>query len=379
MDENKSNLPATTKKGTLTNNEDNGKFFKFPNSPASNTMMNVVSHVGNLGTFANRLEQNSHSTQLDLFAPQDGSKSERIKYSTDNTETTIQLDNIDLFTKANKPLKKILTYTLVKLSKENVTESLDRDISIRFPLEDFVDLGCYKTLRTARQAFNQAKNPLTSIKIEGVVRDKKDMRQITESGIEVLFTGAHIKNGIVEIYLNKRINWDLFALQYFSILPKSYFSLSDNAADTLLNIFMLARKRLNDIGRNKYFTISFRTLQQILELPDESATKNPGRDIKEPILNALNEVSKIEDGDIIIEPIFNSNGNIIEFLEQGYAKIHLHNEYLEYFDDLAKTKKNKIENTMKKREELADRAKVKAMTNKLEKQKKSRKTSSDEE
>ena len=46
MDENKSNLPATTRKGTLKNNEDNGKFFKFPNSPASNTMINVVSHVG---------------------------------------------------------------------------------------------------------------------------------------------------------------------------------------------------------------------------------------------------------------------------------------------------------------------------------------------
>lgn len=376
-----SNLPATTKKGTLKNNEDNDKFFKFPNSPASNQMINVVSHVGNLENFANRLEQNSHTSQIMIFDPEaDVLKNHKqmVKYSTDNTETTIHLDNIDLFTKANKPLKKILTYTLVKLSKENVTGTMERDISIKFPLEDFVDLGCYKTLRTARQAFNQAKNPLTSIKIEGVVRDKKDMKAITDSGIEVLFTGAHVKNGIVEIYLNHRINWELFALQYFSILPKTYFSLSDNAADTLLNIFMLARKRLNDIGRNKYFTISFRTLQQILELPDESSTKNPGRDIKEPILNALNEVSKIEDGDIIIEPIFNTNGNIIEFLEQGYAKIHLHNEYLEYFDDLAKTKRNKIENIMKKREEIADRAKVKALTNKLEKQKKSKKASDDE-
>ena len=373
MDETKTNLPATTKKRALQNNDDNSKYFKMPNSPASNTMLNVVGHAGNLETFANRLEQNSHSSQLEFFTPPEGTSknlSERVKYSTDNTETTIHLDNIDLFTKANKPLKKILTYTLVKLSKENVTENLDHDISIKFPLQDFVDLGCYKTLRTARQAFNQAKNPLTSIKIEGVVKDKKDMRAITESGIEVLFTGAHIKNGIVDIYLNKRINWDLFALQYFSILPKSYFSLSDNAADTLLNLFLLARKRLNDIGKNKYFTISFRTLQQILELPEEASTKNPGRDIKEPILNALREISKIEEEDIVIEPVFNPNGNIIEFLEQGYAKIYLHNEYLEYFDDLAKTKTKKIENTMKKREEIADRAKVKALANKIEKGKK---------
>lgn len=371
MDENKNNLPETSKKGNIKNADDKSKFFSFPNSPASNTMINVVSHAGNLETFANRLESNSHSSQLEFFTPPDGTQknlSQRVKYSTDNTETTIHLDNIDLFTKANKPLKKILTYTLVKLSKENVTENLSQDISIKFPLEDFVDLGCYKTLRTARQAFNQAKNPLTSIKIEGIVRDKKDMKQITDSGIEVLFTGAHIKNGIVEIFLNKRINWEVFALQYFSILPKTYFSLSDNAADTLLNIVMLARKRLNDIGKNGFFNMSFKTMQQILDLPDEKLTKNPGRDIKEPILNAISEISQMENGDIVIEPIFNSNGNIIEFLEEGYAKISLHNEYLEYFDDLAKTKKNKIESTIKKREEIAERAKVKVLASKLERE-----------
>ncbi len=375
MDENKTTLPSTTKKNNLKNSDDESKFFSFPNSPASNTMINVVSHAGNLETFANRLEHNSHSTQLEFFTPPEGTSknlSQRVKYSTDNTETTIHLDNIDLFTKANKPLKKILTYTLVKLSKENVTANLDQDISIKFPLEDFVDLGCYKTLRTARQAFNQAKNPLTSIKIEGIVRDKKDMKQITDSGIEVLFTGAHIKNGIVEIFLNKRINWEVFALQYFSILPKAYFSLSDNAADTLLNIVMLARKRLNDIGKNGYFNMSFKTLQQILDLPDESLTKNPGRDIKEPILNAISEISNKENGDIVIEPIFNANGNIIEFLEEGYARISLHNEYLNYFGELAKTKKTKIENAMKKREEIADRAKVKVMANKLENKSKSK-------
>ena len=376
MDENITTLPATTKKRNLKSFEDKSNYFSFPNSPASNTMINVVSHAGNLENFANRLEHNSHSSQIEFFSPPEGTSknlSERVKYSTDNTETTIHLDNIDLFTKANKPLKKILTYTLVKLSKENVTESLDNDISIKFPLEDFVDLGCYKTLRTARQAFNQAKNPLTSIKIEGVVRDKKDMKQITESSIEVLFTGAHIKNGIVEIYLNKRINWELFALQYFSILPKTYFSLSDNAADTLLNVVMLARKRLNDIGKNGYFNMSFKTLQQILDLPDENDTKNPGRDIKDPILNAIAEISKMENGDIVIEPVYNTNGNIIEFLEEGYARISLHNEYLEYFEELAKNKKNKIENTMKKREEIAEKAKIKALASKMEKEKKSAK------
>lgn len=101
--------------------------------------------------------------------------------------------------------------------------------------------------------------------------------------------------------------------------------------------------------------------------------RTPGRDIKEPILNALSEISKMENGDIVIEPIFNSNGNIMEFLEEGYARVSLHNEYLEYFEDLAKTKRTKIENTMKKREEIAEKAKVKALANKIEKESKSKK------
>ncbi|MCQ2598500.1 MAG: hypothetical protein MJ181_11715 [Treponema sp.] len=374
--DNDENLPAVNNTREVGDTDKNSKFFSFPNSPASNTMFNVVSHAGNLETFANRLEQNSHSSQLDFFTPPEGTTkelSQRVKYTTDNTETVIHLDNVDFFTKANKPLKKILTYTLINLSRKNISENLIQDISIKFPLTDFVELGSYKTLRSARQAFNEAKGPLTSIKIEGVVRDKKDMKQITDTGIEVLFTGAHVKNGIAEIFLNRRINWELFALQYFSIIPKTYFSLSDNAADILLNTFMLARKRLNDIDKKQSFNISFKTLQQILDLPDENQTKNPGRDIREPILNALNEVTKAENGDLVITPVYNVNANIIEFLEEGYANIQLHNEYLEYFESLAHTKRTKIEATQKMRAEIAEKAKVKALSKKIEQDESSKK------
>ncbi|MCQ2597667.1 MAG: hypothetical protein MJ181_07440 [Treponema sp.] len=344
-------------------------YFTFPNGPASNQMMNVVHHAGNLDIFQQRIGENSHSTQLDIFVPNTGSTevSQKIVYKTDNTETTIQLDNVDLFSKSKKPLKKILTYTLVKLSQNNIVEDPANDVKISFPLQDFVDLGSYTSLATARQAFNQAKNPLTSIKIEGLVKDKKDRQAITDSGIEVLFTGAHIKKGIVEIYLNKRINWQLFALQYFSILPKSYFSLSDNAADSLLNISILARKRISEIKKNGHFTISFRTLQQILDLPDENKTKNPGRDIKDAILNALDEINKNNDEDMVIEAVYNTNGNILQFLNDGYAKVTLKNQFQEYFTELADRKNAKIEQTMKRREEIADKAKVKALAEKMKK------------
>lgn len=346
--------------------KNNVKYFPMPNSPASNTMINIVSHADNLELFGERIETNSHSTKLEFYENPEGkdSLSRRVKYSTDNTETTVHLDNIDVFAKSKKPLKKILTYTLVKLSKANVDDYLQNDLCIKFPLQDFVELGSYKNITTARQAFNSAKNPLTSIKIEGLVRDKRDMKQITDSGIEVLFTGAHIKKGMCEIYLNQRINWKIFALQYFSILPKSYFSLSDNAADILLNMFIIARKRLNDIEKKNHFNISFKTLQQILDLPNEGETKNPSRDIQQPILHALEEVSNIESGDISINPIYNKNGNIAEFLSEGYAEITFFNEYSNYFLELAHTKTEKIEQSKKNREELIEKAKLKKMTSK---------------
>ena len=73
MDENKTNLPAQVNKKTLKTNEDDKKWFSFPNSPASNTVISVVSHVNDLETFGKRLEHNSHSTQIDFFDPPEGS------------------------------------------------------------------------------------------------------------------------------------------------------------------------------------------------------------------------------------------------------------------------------------------------------------------
>ena len=96
MDETKTNLPATTKKRALQNNDDNSKYFKMPNSPASNTMLNVVGHAGNLETFANRLEQNSHSSQLEFFTPPEGTSknlSERV-----NIQPTTQKQQFILIT-----------------------------------------------------------------------------------------------------------------------------------------------------------------------------------------------------------------------------------------------------------------------------------------
>lgn len=354
-----SNLPEAQESENKFPSSSN-EFFRLPNSPASNSMMNAVNHAGeNMSLFADRLAITSHSTKLDFF---DRENAQKLVFKTDNIESTIQLDNVDLFSKSKKPLKKILTYTLVKLSQTNINEDPNNDIKITFPLQDFVDLGSYTSLATARQAFNQAKNPLTSIKVEGLVKDKKDQHAITDSGIEVLFTGAHIKKGQVEIYLNKRINWQLFALQYFSILPKTYFSLKDNAADALLNISILARKRITELRRNGFFTMSFRTLQQILDLPDENKTKNPGRDIKEAILTALDEINKNNDNDMHVETVFDPNANILLFLDEGYAKIYLRNQFAEYFTSLADRKNAKIEETMRKREEIAEKVRIKQLS-----------------
>ena len=347
------------------NTENESKFFKFPNGAPSNQMMNAVTHAGNLDEFAHRIEANSHSTQLDFYEDKNNNLSQKVVYNTDNTETTITLDNVDLFSKSKKPVKKILTYTLVKLSQANIYENPSDDIKLSFPLQDLVDLGSYSSPATARQAFNQAMNPLTSIKISAILKDRKEQHAVTDNKIEVLFTGAEIKKGIVNIYLNKRVNWQLFALQYFSLLPKTYFSLSDNAADCLLNLSILARKRISDIKKNGYFNLGFRTIQTILDLPDENKTKNPGRDIKEAILNALDEINRTNEDDLHIEPVFNPNGNIIQFLDDGYAKITLRNQFENYFLELADRKNAKIEQTMKKREELKDRARVKALTDKM--------------
>ena len=120
-------------------------------------------------------------------------------------------------------------------------------------------------------------------------------------------------------------------------------------------------------------SLTIRTLNHIIDTEILVQSKIVGKLTTSLVKNAVAEITKILNGDIVVEPVYNTNCNIIEFLEDGYAKISLYIEYLEHFGELAKTKRIKIEGAMKKREEIADRAKVKALANKLEKESKSKK------
>jgi len=65
-----------------------------------------------------------------------------------------------------------------------------------------------------------------------------------------------------------------------------------------------------------------------------------------------------------IVPVFNPNGNILQFLEEGVARVYVYNQFADYFRTLADRKSAKIEETMKKREEIATLAMAKSLASK---------------
>ena len=128
--------------------------------------------------------------------------------------------------------------------------------------------------------------------------------------------------------------------QYFTILPKFAFQLGNRPFDLLYTIFYLARQNSKQVKEKGYFTVSFRAIQQRLDLPDESKTLNPSRDIRQPIEDAVADITKQlqaagTEQEFIITAVYDDRANIREYLDNGYLKIELRGLYAQPFIERA--------------------------------------------
>lgn len=324
----------------------------------------------------------TNSSNLDLFKTRATKNSKgKAQYLVNNTNTAIIQKTanteitLDLGGKISRPTKNIALYIFHKLGLQNITTNLFEDLSIEFPLSDLVDVGMYKENKNARAGFNKAKDELTSFKLKALVRveNSKDLKKVTDSDTTVMFIKGGISRGTCYIVLNKYINWNQFALQTFALIPKTYWSLPANAQDLFYNIFSRARQKKRGIKDNSIcFNMSFRYIQEILNLPEETATKNPKRNIIEPILKAVEDCQTREDAqkeNFILEPIYNRNGNIKDFLD-GYLQITLKDFYVEKIIEIANNQTLFIEKQKEKTERIKEQAQAKLLADKIKKEKK---------
>ena len=192
--------------------------------------------------------------------------------------------------------------------------------------------------------------------------------------LEVLFTGARIERGQCTIFFNERISWSFIA-QYFTILPRYYFRLSNRASDLLYYIFYLARQHTRDIEERGYFTIGFRAIQHRLQLPSEVGNNNPYKTIKKPIEEAIEELETehsnlYRNTEFSLLPVCDDTAPIAEYLDNGYLKVGLTGAFAETFIAISKDTAKQIETAQKRQARITEKAVAINTAKKLEAEKK---------
>lgn len=330
-------------------------FYNVPNSPASDLILETLGAGTDIADLPERKRQINHNITLEVL---ESGKRRQINLKNQKASVTIELADIDKLTGSNKPAKKLFVLALVKANEQAIHDGQLTKNYVSFPLQELIDTGFYSTPQSARKGFNAGMDTLTSLKIKGHIQQTKK-RGSTIDALEVLFTGARIERGQCTIFFNERISWSFIA-QYFTILPRYYFKLSNRGSDLLYYIFYLARQHTRDIEERGYFNISFRAIQHRLQLPNENSTKNPQRDIKDPIDDALEELetehSKLYGNmEFSLLPVSDETAPITEYLDNGYLKVGLTGAFAETFIAISRDRAKQIEKAQKRQERITDR------------------------
>lgn len=352
------------------------KFYNMPTSGGSDLAMKILRAGGNVASLPEASKRVSNSQQITV---RESGQKRQIISKGNNTETIIEIGDIEKLLGSNKAAKKMFPYLLIKMNEQSFdykSGNLYRD-EVGFSLQELVDIGFYKSIRAARRGFLDAMDIITSLKLKAVVkRGKKSFTtapvDAEGEGILVMFTGAAVANNYCKAMLNYKINWQpLF--QYFTVLPKFAFQLKSRPFDLLYTVFYLARQNSKQIKEKGYFTIGFRTIQQRLELPSEIDNKDPQKTIRQPIEEAVAAIEQqlaaellCGEPELAIVSVYDDRANIRDYLENGYLRIELKGSYADYFIEQSENRQKQIEKKAKQQQDIADKAKVKVLQKKLE-------------
>ena len=345
-------------------------FYNVPDSTASNLILETLGAGADIADLPARKRQVNHATTLEVL---EKGKQRQIILKSQKASVTIELADIDKLTGSNKPAKKLFVLALIKANEQAIYDGVLTKDYVSFPLQELVEIGFYKSLRSARTGFNAGADTLTSLKIKGHIQRTKK-RGSTIDALEVLFTGAKIDKNQCYLRLNYAIDWSFIA-QYFTILPRYYFRLPNRASDLLYYIFFLARQHTRDIEERGYFTISFRAIQQRLQLPSEVGSPNPQRDIKQPIETAIEELETEHSNlygntEFSLLPVCDDTAPIAEYLDNGYLKVGLTGAFAETFIAISKDTAKQIETAQKRQARITEKAVAINTAKKLEAEKK---------
>lgn len=259
--------------------------------------------------------------------------------------------------------KKILVFLLEKVNEQAFHDGKLTRNYVDFSAKELIERGVYKTRQSALKGLKAAMNILTGIQIEGEYHFGKNntVSYVSSNEGGNIFRFWQHDKGLWRVYIEENADWR-FILQSFSRLPSYYYRLPFRASELLYLIRSIARQRTKDIKERGYFTISLRTIQQVLNLPDEDKTTHPQRDIKDVINDAVDEIDKAQREDFGNEDLqflsveYDEAWPIKQFLNEGYLYVALSGDFAQPFIDIEDEKTKKLKE-VKRRSQKALAAK----------------------
>lgn len=235
--------------------------------------------------------------------------------------------------KTNIHTLKLFLFLLGKVN-EQAFDHNHRMISDRvsFTISELIDIDIYTDPKNAVRGFLKSADIIPQIKIKGLEASFDGDPENQSFEYLSYFTGYKKEKGssVITFYLQTDQNWKPI-LDFYMILPKSVFSIKHEKAFLLIyEIFLSARRNAK---KNK-IKITYKYLQKVLNLPDEKAHNKVREKILDPILEAIEIASSLEE--ITIKKHEPTNANARQILDDGYIYVSLKGEARKRISERAK-------------------------------------------
>ena len=292
----------------------------------------------------------------------------RIVRTTNGAEITLQFSNFAALKGSNKAAKKMLIFILQEINRQGIVTregSLIREV-LTFPIKKLVECGMYSVERSARKGFDDAIEGLKG-DIQGLIKIKGKERTSTGKTSLTLFPTLSREDGLCSVRLNPDINWETI-VHYYTIIPTYAYKLSNRAFDLLIYVCAQARQRTDEISQKQSFMLSLRSVQYALSLPDEAKTKNPKKDIKQPIEDSIDEIMRENDQaknegnfSLSLYPDGIEKKRIVNYLNEGKLHVTIQGAYFDYFEGIFKARTKRIDNNRQRQERIAEEVQIRKL------------------
>lgn len=345
-------------------------FFPFATTPMKDVIYDLLSDRGDVNQTAKKINSVGKRKKAQIAKKEEGKEDANrvIQVKTENSQTIVEILSSAYENMNSRTAKKILLFIESELYKQTYYKGKMNDDVVIFPLQEMVDKELYNSLQNARRAFDNASNVLTAIRVSATLKSgKKESSTKDGKGRAVLFPTMGVEKGQCYVRLNPDINWSPYMKDFF-LMPDSWWALPGNASDLEYKIFRAIRLNKDKIKSNGQITLNMKLSSVATWLNLPLNTKNPKRNVKDPIETAVKQISdSLDPKNFSIVMKTDLNAPLTQYLN-GYLEITVGGAYTQNLLDLNETQERRIEQAVKRKNRIINEASIRKLTEQMKKE-----------